>query len=245
MKVKTTLLALLVAGFSFAQIQFPQVSSKTEIEQTVGFTKIEVDYFRPNLNNRTAFGGIVPYGEVWRTGANNNTKIEFDTDILIEGKPLFKGEYSLYTRPTEKSWEVYFYKTTDNWGNPKTWDESQIALAVTVPSTKLNDKVESFTIGFDEVTTISAKMFIAWENTKVNVKIDVPTHQKVLQNIQTQLNDNSSARDFYGAANYYYTNKVDLKKAQEWINKAITKDAKAPQHFLDLKAKIDADLKKK
>ena len=245
MKLKTSLFALLLAGYSFAQIQFPQVSTKAEIEQTIGFTKIEVEYFRPNLNNRTAFGGIVPYGQVWRTGANNNTTIEFETDVLIEGKSLAKGEYSLYTKPNEKSWEVYFYKTTDNWGNPKNWDESNIVLKVNVPSIKVADKVESFTIGFDDVNTGSGKLFIAWENTKVNVKIEAPTHQIVLDNIKNQLNDKSSGRDFYGAANYYYTNNLDLKKSQEWINKAIAKEQKAPQHYLDLKAKIESDLKKK
>ena len=244
MKGKVTLFTLLLAGFGFAQIQFPQVSSKAEIEQTIGYTKVEVDYFRPNLNNRTAFGGIVPYGQVWRTGANNNTVVEFETDVLVEGKPLLKGEYSIYSVPSESSWEIIFYKKTDNWGNPKDWDKDLIAQTVKVPVKKVADKVESFTIGFDDVTVNNAKLFFTWENTRVEVKIDVPTQQIAMQNIQTQLNDNSSARDFYGAANYYYTNKIDMKKAQEWINKAIAKDPKAPQHFIDLKNKIDKDLKK-
>lgn len=243
MKLKTTLIALLLAGASFAQIQFPQVSNKAEIEQVIGFTKVEVDYFRPNLNNRKAFGEIVPFGQVWRTGANNNTTIEFDTDVLIEGQPLYKGKYSLYSIPNANYWEVIFYKTTDNWGNPKTWDESQIALKVKVPALKLTEKLETFTLGFDDVTVNSAALSIAWENTKVKVKMDVPTHQKVIQNIQSQLKDDSSARDYYGAANYYYTQKVDMKKAQEWINKAIQKDPKAPPHFHELKAKIEAELK--
>lgn len=242
MKLKSTVLAVLLAGMSFAQIQFPQVSSKAEIEQKIGFTEVEVSYFRPNLNNRTAFGELVPYGKVWRTGANNNTIIDFDTDVLIEGKPLFKGKYALYTIPQQKQWEVVFYKLTENWGNPETWDESQIALKVTVPVLKTQEKVESFSIGFDEVNIHNAKMYLAWDTTKVNVKIDVPTHQKVLQNIDTQLNQNSSARDFYGAANYYFTNKMDLKKAQEWVNIAVSKDPKA-SYFKELKVKIDAALK--
>ena len=242
MKLKTTLLAVLFAGFAFGQIQFPQVSSQAEIEQKIGFTEVEVKYYRPNLNNRTAFGGIVPYGQVWRTGANNNTVIEFDTDVLVEGKALVKGKYSLYSVPNPKSWDVIFYKSTENWGNPEKWDESQIALKVSVPSYTLADKVESFTIGFEDVTVHNAKLALSWENTKVNVKLDVPTHQKVLQNIQTQLNANSSARDYYGAANYYFNNKVDLKKAQEWINIAVSKDPNS-KYFKDLKAKIDAAVK--
>lgn len=245
MKVKSTLIALLFAGFTFAQIQFPQVSNKTELEQTIGFTKVEVEYFRPNLNQRVAFGGMVPFGQVWRTGANNNTVIEFSTDVLVGDQPLFKGKYALYTIPNPKSWDIIFYKVTDNWGNPQKWDDTHIALKVSSPVYQLTEKVETFTIGLDEVNVNSAQLAIAWENTKVKVKIDVPTHQIVLQNIQTQLNPHSSARDFYGAANYYFTQKVDVKKAQEWINQAIAKDPKAPQYFLDLKAKIDQEVNKK
>lgn len=243
MKLKVTLLAVLMTGLAFGQIQFPQVSSKAEIEQIIGFTKVEVDYFRPNLNSRLAFGGIVPNGQVWRTGANNNTVIEFDTDVLIENQPLLKGKYALYTIPNHQSWDVIFYKDVENWGNPKNWDESKVVLKVKAPVYTIAEKIETFTIGFDDVTVNNAHLVIAWDKTKLKVKIDVPTRQKVMQNIQTQLNDNSSARDFYGAANYYYNEKIDLKKAKEWIDKAISKDANAPQHFKDLKLKIEKDLK--
>ncbi len=244
MKLKITFLALLMAGASFAQIQFPQASSKAQVNQKIGLTTIEVDYFRPNLNNRTAFGSVVPFGEVWRTGANNNTTITLDTDVLVEGKPLYKGKYAIYTIPVEKVWDVIFYKTTDNWGNPQKWDENNIALKVKVPAYKINDKVESFTIGFDEVNTNNGKLTFAWDNTKAVATIDVPTKQLVVQSIESQLNDQSSARDFYGAANYYFTNNLDLNKAKQWINKAIEKDPKAPQHFIDLKNKIDLASKK-
>lgn len=244
MKLKSTLLAVLFAGFAFGQIQFPQVSSKAEVEQTIGFTKVEVEYFRPNLNNRSAFGGIVPNGQIWRTGANNNTVIEFETDVLVENQPLLKGKYALYTIPNDKSWDVIFYKDIENWGNPKTWDEAKVVLKVKAPVYTIAEKVESFTIGFDDVTVNNANLVISWDKTKVKVKIDAPTRQKVMQNIQSGLNDNSSARDFYGAANYYYNEKIDLKKAKEWIDKALSKDVNAPQHFKDLKAKIEKDLKK-
>lgn len=243
MKVKTTLLALLLAGFSFAQIQFPQVSSKAEIEQTIGLTKIEIDYSRPNLNNRTAFGGIVPFGEVWRTGANSNTTIEIGTDVLVEGKSLTKGEYSIYTIPNQKSWDVIFYKSTDNWGNPKDWNEENVVLKINVPTINLHDKLETFTIGFENVTTDNAILFLAWDKTKVDLKITAPTKENVVRNIENQLNDNSSARDFYGAANFYFNNNLDLSKAKQWIDKAIKLSPKAPQHFLELQSKIISSLK--
>lgn len=244
MKIKTTLLALLLTtGFSFAQIQFPSVSSKAEVEQQIGLTNFELKYFRPNLNNRTTFGGIVPYGEVWRTGANNNTTIEFDTDILVQNKPLFKGKYSIYTIPNEKSWDLIFYKTTDNWGNPKTWDENNIALKVNLPVQKLTDKVETFTLGFDDVNTNGGKLSITWGNTKVTANIAVPTEQLVVRSIETNLNTNSPSRDFYGAANYYFNNNLDIIKASQWVNTAISKETNPPQHYLDLKVKIDQKMK--
>lgn len=244
MKLKTTLLALLIAGATYAQIQFPQVSSKAQVDQTIGLTNFEVNYSRPNLNNRTAFGGIVPFGEIWRTGANSNTTIAFDTDVLVEGKPLFKGKYAIYTNPTEKSWDLIFYKVTDNWGNPKKWDDNNIALKVTVPALKINDKVESFTIGFEDVTTSFGNLALSWDLTKVKANIIVPTEQLVVRSIETYLNANSSSREFYGAANYYFNNKLDLKKASQWIKTAIDKEQNAPQHYIDLKNKIDLALKK-
>lgn len=242
MKLKSTLLALLVAGFSYAQIQFPQASSKAELEQKIGYTEIEIDYFRPNLNNRSAFGGLVPYGEVWRTGANNNTTIDFSTDVVVAGKPLPKGKYSLYSIPGKSSWDVIFYKTTENWGNPEKWDESLIVLKVNVPVINLKDKVETFTINFDNVNVNNGDLTIAWENTKVIVRVEAPTQKIALENISSGLNENSSARDYYGAANYYFANKLDLKKAQEWINIAVKKDPNS-KYFKDLKAKIDAAVK--
>lgn len=244
MKLKTTVLALLLAGASFAQIQFPQVSSKAKIDQTIGLTNIVIDYSRPNLNNRMAFGGIVPFGEIWRTGANVNTTIALDTDVLVEGKPLYKGTYALYSKPNEKSWDIIFYKATDNWGNPKKWDENNVALKVTVPTTKLNDKVESFTIGFEDVTTNDGNLAFAWDQTKVKANVTVPTQQLVVRSIENNLNGNSSARDFYGAANYYYNNQLDLKKAAQWINTAIEKEQNVPQHYLDLRTKIMGATKK-
>jgi len=243
MKLKSTLIALLVAGAAFAQVQFPQASSKAEFEQKIGYTEIDVDYFRPNTNNRTVFGNLVPYGEVWRTGANNNTTVEFDTDVLVGGKPLLKGKYALYTIPNKTSWDIIFYQSNENWGNPKNWDDALVAAKVTVPVLTLKDKVETFTIGFEDVNVNNGKLFIAWENSKVNVQVDAPTRQIAETNIKSQLNENSSARDFYGAANYYFLNNIDLKQAQTWINKAIEKDPKAPQHFKDLKSKIDAAAK--
>ena len=103
---------------------------KGSIEQVVGLTEVEVDYTRPAKRGRKIFGELVPYGRVWRTGANENTTISFSEDVMITGKVLPKGKYALYTKPEMDKWTFYFYKKNDNWGLPQPWEESQIALLV-------------------------------------------------------------------------------------------------------------------
>ncbi|WP_333661195.1 DUF2911 domain-containing protein [Chishuiella changwenlii] len=242
MKNTSTILALLVGTCAFAQMKFPAVSSHAEIEQKVGLTEFEIEYNRPNINNREVFGKLVPNGEVWRTGANENTVIKFDQPIKVNGKELAAGEYSLYTIPNQKSWDVIFYKDAKNWGNPQEWKESNIALKVNSPATKTKGvKLETFEIRFTNVQQDKADLVLAWDDVSVVVKLETNTKQAVLDMIKSQLNENSSARDFYNSANYYYTNKLDRAQALKWINKAIAKDAKAPSYFVELKEKLEKE----
>src|SRR5690606_9362271 len=126
MKLKLMIAALCIAKAAYGQIKFPQASGAAEVEQTIGYTKIEIDYARPNLNNRKAFGGdLVPYNQMWRLGANNNTTIEISTDITIDDKKIRKGTYAIFATPTAKSWEITFNTDTDNWGEHKTNDDSK------------------------------------------------------------------------------------------------------------------------
>ncbi len=120
--MKKIVTALFVSGLicmTDAQVKTPQSSLFGEIEQTVGLTKIEIEYSRPNKNNREIFGKLVPYGKVWRTGANKNTTIEFSDDVVVGGQKLAKGKYAIYTEPQADSWTIYFYTDNENWGNPQ------------------------------------------------------------------------------------------------------------------------------
>lgn len=244
MKIKLIIAALCITQASFGQIKLPQVSGAAEVEQTIGYTKIEVDYARPNLNKRNAFGGeLVPYGQLWRTGANTNTTIELSTDITIEGKKLNAGKYAIFTIPAAKEWEVIFYNKTDNWGVPEKLDESLVVLKLKVPTTKLNDKVETFTIGFKDATIEKAYLYMAWENTMVQMNIQVPTHATADEIIKKDLKEDATAYDYFGVAYYYYSNNRNLDKALNYINIAIQKDDKTP-FFKDYKAKIEKALKK-
>ena len=114
MKKLVVAVAFIFAMNVQAQIKTPQASLQAEIEQTIGLTKVEVDYFRPAKKGRLVFGDLVPYGKVWRTGANQNSTVEFDTDVEIGGNVLAAGKYALFTIPKAESWDVIFYKATDN-----------------------------------------------------------------------------------------------------------------------------------
>lgn len=240
MKITSTILALLVGSCAFAQMKFPAVSSHAEVEQKVGLTEFEVEYNRPNVSGRKVFGKLVPNGEVWRTGANENTIIKFDQPIKVNGQELAAGEYALYTIPNKDDWDVIFYKDTKNWGNPKEWKESNIALKVKAPSTKsMNNKTETFEIRFTNVTQQAANLVLAWDNTTVILDIETNTINAVLKMIGEQLNENSSARDFYNSANFYYSNKLDRSQALKWVNIALEKDANAPDYYKELKANLE------
>ena len=133
--MKKTLLALAVILSSFgsqAQVLAPQPSPKCTLNQMVGLTDVEIEYSRPGVKGRNVFGDLVPFGKVWRTGANSNTIINFSEDVVIDGKTLKKGKYALYTLPKVESWDVIFYSKTDNWGNPEVWNEADVALRATV-----------------------------------------------------------------------------------------------------------------
>lgn len=115
-----------------AQIETPQPSPSATLEQKVGLTDITIEYSRPGVKGRKVFGGLVPYGDLWRTGANKNTIVTFSTDATVDGQTLKAGSYALFTKPGETSWDVYFYTDTENWGTPQNWDESKVAAKTTV-----------------------------------------------------------------------------------------------------------------
>ena len=124
-KVVLFLLAIVASLSLEAQIQTPAPSPASKLMQTVGLTEVMVDYSRPSMRGRTVFGDLVPYGKLWRTGANAYTKISFDTDVTIDGQPVEAGMYSIFTKPGEKNWEVFFYTDTEGGGTPRDGDESK------------------------------------------------------------------------------------------------------------------------
>lgn len=231
--MKKIILSLFVAVVALnvnAQIKTPAPSTSQKIEQTVGLTDITLEYSRPGTKGRTVFGDLVPFGEVWRTGANANTKITFSTDVTVGEKTLKKGTYALYTIPNKDSWEVIFYSESNNWGNPKTWDETKVAAKATARLDEMPFKVETFTITFDDITNDSAVLGIIWENSMVSLPFTVPTDVLVSQQISSKM-AGPSADDFYASAVYYLEANKDIKQAQEWIDKAVSLSASAPKFW--------------
>ena len=214
-------LAVIAMTFSAnAQIKTPAPSPFCKIEQTVGLTDMTLEYSRPSMKGRTIFGDLVPYGEVWRLGANANTKITFSDDVMVGGKILKAGEYAIYATPNEKTWDIMFYSDATNWGNPEKWDDSKVAAKVSAEVHPLPMTIETFNMTFGDITSNSAELGMLWENTYVGVKIDVPTDKMVSDAIDKTMKG-PGAGDYYGAAVYYLQEGKDIKQAKEWIDKAM------------------------
>jgi hypothetical protein len=234
--------AFIIAPFiTEAQLKTPQASPKATVFQTVGLTDIEIVYCRPAARGRAVFGNLVPFGKVWRTGANENTTISFSEDVLIDGKTLPKGKYALYTIPKIESWEVIFYSTTNNWGNPEVWNEANVVLRTTVKEEALQKPVESFTIGIGNLDANFAYLDMAWENSSVSMKFEVPTQKVTLANIEKALAGPTSA-DFFSAAQYIYQSNGDNAKALNYVDKALDMSTEKPYWYTRLKSLIQAKL---
>lgn len=216
-------LLLFTVNLSFSQINTPRVSPASEVQQMVGLTEIEIEYSRPSMRGREVFGNLVPFGKVWRTGADNSTKISFDTDVIISGKTIQSGTYSIFSIPNKESWEIIFYSDVELWGVPRDWSENKIVFSsmFDVKKLKKSNTVETFTISFNDLTNNDVNMSISWENTSVDIKIEVPTRSMVESDINKVLSDNPKSSDYYAAAVFYRQENINLDKALEWMNKAI------------------------
>ncbi|HLU80798.1 MAG TPA: DUF2911 domain-containing protein [Flavobacteriaceae bacterium] len=229
--------------FSAAQVQTPQSSPHVKVTQTIGLTEVNIDYSRPSVKEREIFGELVPFEEIWRTGANQNTTISFSDDVVINGKSLSAGTYSIFTKPGKEAWEVYFYKDIENWGVPRDWDESKIALETEAKAVQIPVKMESFTIFFDHLKDNSADLVFIWENTVVSVNVEVPTEEKAMESIKNTMSGEPTVNDYFAASSYYLSQEKDLKQALEWMNKGIKMNKKEPPFYILLqKAKIQAKL---
>ncbi|HQZ25963.1 MAG TPA: DUF2911 domain-containing protein [Flavobacterium sp.] len=240
MKKIIFVLAMIIANYvTEAQVKTPQPSPKSTIMQVVGLTNVEIVYSRPSAKGRDVFNNLVPFGKLWRTGANENTTISFSDDVIIDGKTLAKGKYALYTTPRADNWEIIFYTATDNWGNPENWDETKVALKTTVKSEHIDRLVESFTIGINNLDNNFAHLEISWEKTIVALKFEVPTAKMAMASIDKVL-AGPSAGDYFSSAQYLFQSNGDLTKALTYVNKALDMNKDKPFWYNRLKSLIQA-----
>lgn len=213
-------LVALSALSASAQITMPQPSPGATFTQKVGLTEIKFDYSRPSMKGRKIFGELVPFGEIWRTGANNATKFTTLDSITIEGKGLAKGTYVLLTRPFRDQWEVIFNKNPDvSVFNYKPEDD---VLKLIAKVSNTSEVTENFEITTDNITSNACTVILKWENTKASFNIVNDIDTKIKAQIQAKL-DGPTGDDYYTMSRFYFENSRDLSKALEFADLGITK----------------------
>jgi hypothetical protein len=240
-KIILVMTIVLTSLNGIAQVKTPAPSPKSTVEQMVGLTEVTVEYSRPSKKGRTIFGDLVPFGKLWRTGANKNSIITFSDDVVIKGQTLKKGSYAIFTTPKVDMWEVVFYSDTENWGTPENWNEKNVALSTNVDAQMLGNTVETFTIGINNVDNNSATLELSWDKTLVAVKFEVPTHKTAMASIEKVLAGPTSG-DYFSSAQYFYQSNGDLNKALEYVNKAIDLNKDKPFWYTRQKSLIQAKL---
>ena len=223
-KILTITIGLSMCSLLGAQ-DLPQPSPMGEVEQVVGLTKIEIDYSRPSAKERKIFGELVPFGEMWRTGANKNTTIEFDDNVTIEGKVIEKGEYALFTIPNEGEWEFILSKKTDHWGTGDYSKENDVLRFMAKP--QATEFTETMTFEFADVRTDRARIELRWEKTRVGFEVVCDPTEKAMANIKEAIADpEADFRTYNSSARYCVDNNMNLEQALEWSTKSVEMEKK-------------------
>ena len=236
----TLVFALVPFGYGQQELKVPTLSPIAEITQEVGLTQVKLSYSRPSAKGRKVFGGLVPFNEVWRTGANASTKLTFTEDVKIEGNALKAGTYALYTIPGQTEWTVIIHTNTKHRSLAgDVYKPAEDAFRFKVKPGKTSNFVETFTIGFSDISTNSVSVYVAWENTRIKFKIDFDVDSQVDKQIAelTAAPAGLSHQNLFLAAEYYLHNNKDLSKADGWIVAAMEKSPKNARYGL-LRAKI-------
>ena len=226
---------------SAQQIKTPAPSPPQYIKQDFGLSTIEVSYSRPGIRGRTIFGDLVPYGKVWRTGANSATTITFGDDVEIGETKIPAGKYGLLTIPGEKEWTFIITRQLDV-TNPAAYKQDQDIVRFPAPTNALPFSVNNFTMTIDNITNSSCNLILLWDKTAVALPITTDVDTRIMKQIDETINKDD--KPYFNSAMYYLDNQKDLNKALEWFNKAIEQN---PEGFFIYyqKARCQAKLGKK
>jgi len=239
MRILLTLaVAALVATSATAQLKLPALSPTSTITQEFSTSQIEIVYSRPSMRGRTIFGDLVPFGTVWRTGANAATKITFGEEVVIGGTKVPAGSYSFYTVPGKDEWEVILNKNTGNWG-AMGYDTKDDVVRVKVKPMMLPQAMETFTMCVGNITFSTCTIDAAWENTKISVPVKAPNEERLAASITKAVETPNIP--YQQAATYYFETNQKLDKALEYATKAAENNPKAYWLHM-LRARIAAQL---
>lgn len=230
-KISLLVFATLLAFSINAQVITPQPSPLAKIEQKVGLTDVSIKYSRPGVKGRAIFGDLIPFGKLWRTGANENTTITFSTEVSIAGTTVEAGTYAIFTIPNKTSWDVFFYNDIKNWGTPKEWDETKIVAKTTVNANELPFTVESLFFNIDNISNNGASLDLVWEKTYITIPFEVPTDKIVMANIEKVMAGEPKMNDYYASAVYYLEGDKDIQKALKWVDTAIKLQGDSPKFW--------------
>ncbi len=229
---------------SLAQLQLPKLSPKSTVTQIIGLSEIAISYSRPNVRERIVWGELVPYGEVWRTGADEATTITFGDSVQINGQKLEAGKYALFTIPGKDEWIVIFNRNSKQWGSFN-YDSTKDALRIKVkPET--NAHTESLLFTFSDINYNSATVNLEWEKVKVSFDVKMNVDKKAYENIKKAFDD--AKKDdwvvYAAAANYAVESKVHLDEAIDWIEKSIQIKSTYYNNFVKAKLMLQKGDKK-
>ncbi|MEL7530962.1 MAG: DUF2911 domain-containing protein [Bacteroidota bacterium] len=212
-------MAILPAFAQEQQVLVPQLSPLEKVEADIGISKIRLTYSRPSMRGRKIFGGLVPYDQLWRTGANVNTQISLQDPVKMAEQSVPAGTYSLFSIPGQSTWTFYLYSELGEYGAPESLDEDKIIAQFGVKSQSMTRTIESLAIGFDQHRPNGVHLVVAWENTYVEIPIEVNTEtlakQRLAQSTQTL------ADDYASTAWIYYRDLKDIEQALTMIEKSI------------------------
>ena len=212
------LAALALFNFTQAQgLKTPSPSTSQTVKQEFGLGSIELSYSRPNTKGRTIFGDLVPFGAVWRTGANSATTLTFSEEVIIGSKNIPAGKYGLLSIPGAAEWTIIITKQLDV-TSPSAYKQEMDVVRVTVPAVAMPYAIESFMILFENVSSNSLELMIIWEKTAVSLPIKVDIDSKIMAQIESLMNTEN--KPYFNAAMYYIDNNKDLNKAAGWLEKA-------------------------
>lgn len=202
------------------QISPPRISPSAKLVQQVGLSTITVEYSRPGVRGRKIMGDLVPYGRIWRVGANESTKITFSDSVTIAGTLLPPSTYALYAIPESTQWTIIMHNNISLWGDGRTnYKPEEDALRLLVKP-QAAPFTETFTIEFDSITHNKAVVLWRWENTQVSFSFSVNTQQKMLAHISQQLAGNPAGMTYYEAARYLQEEEIQPERARHYLEKA-------------------------